>query len=134
LANTVSHTARAWHTPSGWCWDGVVATIDDPVRAYLAAHSAGLPLPVTALHQLWAASGAALLLMGFMFGGFGARMTWVVWGGATVVMVWSGTAEPGRQVAAGLATVAWGMASILAMRGLRLRSIASHSVIVSKDA
>jgi hypothetical protein len=124
LANTVSHTARAWHPPSGWHWDGVVATIDDPVRAYLAAHSAGLPLPGTALHLLWATSGAALLLMGFMFGGFGARMTWVAWGAATVVMVWSSTPEPGRQVAAGLATIAWGMASIPAMRGLNLRSIA----------
>ncbi|WP_449352742.1 hypothetical protein [Streptomyces shaanxiensis] len=124
LANTVSHTARAWHPPSEWHWDGVVATIDNPVRAYLATHSAGLPLPGTALHLLWAASGAALLLMGFMFGGFGARMTWIAWGAATVVMVWSSTPEPARQVAAGLTTIAWGMASIPAMRGLKLRSIA----------
>ncbi|MET9914458.1 helix-turn-helix domain-containing protein [Streptomyces sp. NPDC006476] len=134
VANTVSHTARAWHTPSGCHWDGVVATIDDPVHAYLAAHSTGLPLPVTALHLLWVASGGALLLMAFLFGGFGTRMTWIVWGAATVVMVWLGTPGDARQVAAGLATVAWGMASILAMRGLSLRSIASQSVIVSKDA
>ncbi|MFF4138838.1 hypothetical protein ACFY1B_47210 [Streptomyces mirabilis] len=89
MANTVLHTAREWHTPGGWNWDGVVATIDDPVHAYLTAHSTGLPLPVTALHLLWVASGAVLLLMSFLFGGFGARMTWVVWGAATVVMVWS---------------------------------------------
>lgn len=133
LANTVLHTAREWHTPGGWNWDGVVATIDDPVHAYLTAHSTGLPLPVTALHLLWVASGAVLLLMSFLFGGFGARMTWVVWGAATVVMVWSGTPGSARQVAAGLATVAWGLASILAMRGLNLRSIASQSVVVSKD-
>ncbi|MFI8234918.1 hypothetical protein ACIGDI_39600 [Streptomyces sp. NPDC085900] len=80
-------------------------------------------LPVTSLHLLWVASGAALLLMGFMFGGFGARMTWIVWGAATVVMVWSGTPGDARQVAAALVTVAWGLASIPAMRGLSLRSI-----------
>ncbi|WP_328834745.1 helix-turn-helix domain-containing protein [Streptomyces europaeiscabiei] len=134
LTSTVSHTARTWHTPAGWHWNDVVATIDDPVHAYLTEHSAGLPLPVTSLHLLWVASGAALLLMSFLFGGFGARTTWVVWGAITVFMVWSGTPGPARQVAAGLATVAWGLASVLAMRGLNLRSIASQSVVVSKDS
>ncbi|MGV9351250.1 helix-turn-helix domain-containing protein [Streptomyces spiralis] len=134
LANTVSHTARTWHTPGGWHWHGVVATIDDPVQAYLTAHSAGLPLPVTTLHLLWIASGSVLLLMSFLFGGFGARTTWILWGAATVVMVWSGTPGAARQVAAGLATVAWGLASIPAMRGLNLRSSTSQSVFVSKDS
>lgn len=134
LANTVSHTARTWHTPRGWHWDGVIATIDDPVHAYLTAHSAGLPLPVTALHLLWVASGAVLLLMSFLFGGFGARTTWVVWGAISVAMVWSGTPGAARQVAAGLAAIAWGLASILAMQGLTLRSVTSQSVVVSKDS
>ncbi|MFF3166806.1 helix-turn-helix domain-containing protein [Streptomyces sp. NPDC003273] len=134
LANTVSHTARTWRTPHGWHWDGVVATINNPVHAYLSAHSAGLPLPVTSLHLLWIASGSILLLMSFLFGGFGARTTWILWGAATVVMVWSGTPGPARQVAAGLATVAWGLASIPAMRGLNLRASTSQSVFVSKDS
>ncbi|MGW2795315.1 hypothetical protein ACWC9H_36090 [Streptomyces sp. NPDC001251] len=131
LTNTVVHTARTWHAPSGWHWNSVVATIDDPVHAYLTAHSAGLPLTVSTLHLLWVASGTVLLAMSFPFGGFGARTTWVIWGAGSVVMVWSGTP---RQVAAGIATLAWGLASILAMRGLNLRSVASHSVIISKDA
>ncbi|MFE3526902.1 hypothetical protein ACFXOD_36050 [Streptomyces sp. NPDC059161] len=128
LTNTVVHTARTWHAPTGWHWNDVVATIDAPVHTYLTAHSAGLPLPVTTLHLLWVASGTVLLLMSFLFGGFGARTTWVVWGAASVIMVWSGTPGPARQVAAGIATLAWGMASILAMRGLNLRSIASQNV------
>ncbi|MYV43737.1 hypothetical protein GT030_33985 [Streptomyces sp. SID1328] len=72
--------------------------------------------------------------MSFLFGGFGARTTWILWGAATVVMVWSGTPGPARQVAAGLATVAWGLASIPAMRGLNLRASTSQSVFVSKDS
>jgi hypothetical protein len=133
LANTVSHTTRTWHTPHGWHWHGVIATIDQPVHAYLSTHSAGLPLPVTSLHLLWVASGSVLLAMS-LFGGFGARTTWILWGAATVVMVWSGTPGPARQVAAGLAAVAWGLASIPAMRGLNLRSSTSQSVFVSKDS
>lgn len=134
LANTAVHTARTWHTPKGWHWDAVVATIEQPVNAYLTAHSAGLPLPVAALHLLWLSSGAVALAMSFLFGGLGARTTWVMWGAATVVMVWSGTPGEARQVAAGLATIAWGLASILAMRGLKLRPMASQSVFVSKDS
>lgn len=45
-----------------------------------------------------------------------------------------GTPGEARQVAAGLATIAWGLASILAMRGLKLRPMASQSVFVSKDS
>ncbi|SEF18978.1 helix-turn-helix transcriptional regulator [Streptomyces sp. Ag109_O5-10] len=134
LANTVSSRAHTWHPAGGWHWHNVAATIDDPVHAYLTTHSAGLPLPVTTLHLLWIASGAALLLMSFLFGGFGARTTWILWGAATVLMVWSGTPGGARQVAAGLAVIAWGLASIPAMRGLNLRSITSQSVIVSKDS
>lgn len=131
LANTAVNTARTWQTPSGWHWDGLVATVEQPVNAYLSTHSAGLPLPVDALHLLWVASGAVSLGMSFLFGGLGARSTWVMWGAATVVMVWAGTPGDARQVAAGVATIAWGLASILAMRGVKLRSIASQSVVVS---
>ncbi|MFE2070661.1 helix-turn-helix domain-containing protein [Streptomyces sp. NPDC059467] len=134
LANTVSRRAHTWHPAGGWRWHDVAATIDDPVHAYLTAHSAGLPLPVTTLHLLWIASGATLLAMAFLFGGFGARTTWILWGAATVLMVWSGTPGAARQVAAGLTVITWGLASIPAMRGLNLRSIASQSVIVSKDS
>ncbi|MGW6261937.1 hypothetical protein [Streptomyces sp. NPDC055085] len=112
----------------------MVATIEGPVSAYLTAHSSGLPLPVPALHLLWVASGAVSLALSFLFGGWGARTTWMMWGAATVIMVWSGTPGDARQVAAGLATIAWGLASVLAMRGLKLRPVATQSVIVSKDS
>ncbi|WP_338704047.1 helix-turn-helix domain-containing protein (plasmid) [Streptomyces sp. Q6] len=134
VSNTVVHTARTWQTPKGWHWDGVVATIEQPVNAYLTAHSAGLPLSVSALHLLWIASGATALGLSFLFGGLGARTTWVLWGAATIVMVWSGTPGEARQVAAGLATIAWGLASILAMQGLKLRPSTTQNVIVSKDS
>ncbi|MFD4756904.1 helix-turn-helix domain-containing protein [Streptomyces sp. NPDC058426] len=134
VATTVTDKARSWSPAGGWHWEGMAATVEQPVNAYLAAHSSGLPLPVSVLQVLWVGSGAVALVMSFLFGGFGARLTWALWGVATVLMVWSGTPAEARPVAAGLATIAWGLASILALRGLRIVMInTSHKVVVSNQ-
>jgi hypothetical protein len=48
-------------------------------------------------------------------------------------MVWSGTPDPARPVAAGLAAIAWGIASIPALRGLVLRPQASHHFTITNN-
>ncbi|MFC9916414.1 hypothetical protein [Streptomyces sp. NPDC127197] len=49
-------------------------------------------------------------------------------------MVWIGTPDPGRQVAAGVALLAWAVLSGLALRGLRLRQPAFVHVDVHNEA
>lgn len=99
----------------------LVATVDKPVRHYLAAHTQGLAVTGQSVHVLWLAAGLGLLWFSLM-GSFAARLTWTAWGIASVAMVWTGSALPGRQVAAGITALAWGTASILALFGMRLRA------------
>ncbi|MFI9772433.1 hypothetical protein ACIHJG_37120 [Streptomyces sp. NPDC052415] len=122
------------HVP-GWeaAVDGMWATIDDPVRHYIATHTQGLPITAATTYGIWKALGFAAFLLGFFHNG-SARLTWTVWGATTVVMVWIGTPEPGRQVAAGVALLGWAALSVLALRGLRLRPSAFIHVDVHNDA
>ncbi|MFE2471642.1 helix-turn-helix domain-containing protein [Streptomyces mirabilis] len=127
-------SALSSHVAKSWDGSGLTATVDRPVRAYLHAHTAGLPVTATTLHLVWVASGAGLLAFSFLTGAFGARLTWILWGAATTVMVWSGTAGPARQVAAGLAVIGWGISSIAGLRGLVLRPELSHNVTVNNNS
>ncbi|WP_051901048.1 helix-turn-helix domain-containing protein [Streptomyces aureus] len=127
LSALSSHAAKAWNG------SGLTATVDQPVRTYLDAHTAGLPVTATTLHLVWVASGAGLLAFSFLTGTFGARLTWILWGAATTAMVWSGTPDPARPVAAGLALIAWGIASIPGLRGLVLHPQASHNVTITNN-
>lgn len=111
------------NTVHGTSWDGagMVAIVDEPVRTYLEAHSAALPVTVSTLYTTWLASGIGLLAISFMTGTFGARLTWIAWGAGSVVMVWAGTAAPARGIACAVAGLAWGIASIFALQGLGTR-------------
>ncbi|MCQ8833762.1 hypothetical protein [Streptomyces malaysiensis] len=122
------------HVPS-WAAvvDGMRATIDDPVRGYLATHTQGLPITAATAYSIWKALGFAAFVLGF-FHNSSARLAWTVWGAATVIMVWIGTPEPGRQVAAGVALLGWAALSVLALRGLRLRPPAFVHVDVYNEA
>ncbi|MFB7076505.1 hypothetical protein [Streptomyces sp. NPDC056308] len=111
--------ALPWPTPTGKDSTGLLATIDTPVRGYLASHTGTLPITATTAYGTWQAVGAASLVLGF-FHFSSARLTWVCWGLATTAMVWQGTPEPGRQVAAGIAVLAWAALSLVALRGLSL--------------
>ncbi|WP_331729654.1 hypothetical protein [Streptomyces platensis] len=112
----VSH--QDWHQLTQW-----LHTIDRPVHAYLAAHTVGLPLTATTAYVLWQCIGLGSLGLGFLTGSVGARLTWIAYGAATTVMVWSQTPAAGRDVATGLAVLAWTTASTLALRGLSLRPV-----------
>ncbi|MEW1551891.1 hypothetical protein [Streptomyces tsukubensis] len=100
---------------------GVFAVVDQPVRTYIAQHSAGLPIEASTVYTLWQLVGITGLALGYLSRNNGVRALWTAWGAATVVMVWTATPHPGRPVAAGLAVIAWTFLSAVAMRGLTLR-------------
>lgn len=100
---------------------GVASVVDQPVRTYIAQHSAGLPVAASTVYTLWLLTGIVGLVLGYLFRNNGVRAMWSGWGAATVFMVWTATPEAGRPVAAGLAVLAWTFLSAFAMRGLTLR-------------
>ncbi|MFE7574686.1 hypothetical protein ACFU5Z_08110 [Streptomyces sp. NPDC057521] len=100
---------------------GVWATIDNPVRSYIATHSAGLPISASTVYTLWQITGLFSLLAGFITRNNGIRITWTCWGLAGIAMVWTTTPDASRTVATAIAVLAWTVASAFAMRGLNLR-------------
>ncbi|MBV1957253.1 hypothetical protein KUG12_23400 [Streptomyces sp. BV333] len=100
---------------------GVFAVVDQPVRTYIAQHSAGLPVEASTVYTLWLLTGITGLVLGYLSRNNGVRAMWTAWGAATVFMVWTTTPEAGRTVAAALAVLAWTFLSAFAMRGLTLR-------------
>ncbi|CUW33311.1 hypothetical protein [Streptomyces reticuli] len=99
---------------------GVFAVIDQPIRTYIAAHSAALPISASTVYTVWQLVGIFGLVGGF-FRSSGARLTWTAWGAASIVMVWDAAPDEGRTIATGLAVLAWTAASAFALRGLSLR-------------
>ncbi|WP_381805539.1 hypothetical protein [Streptomyces niveus] len=100
---------------------GVWATIDNPVRSYIAAHSAGLPISAATVYTLWQFTGLFSLGAGFITRSNGVRLTWVAWGFTGVAMVWTTTPDTSRTVATAITVLAWTAASAFALRGLNLR-------------
>lgn len=100
---------------------GVASVVDQPVRTYIAQHSAGLPVAASTVYTLWLLTGIVGLVLGYLFRNNGVRALWSGWGAATVFMVWVATPQAGRPIAAGLAVLAWTFLSAFAMRGLTLR-------------
>ncbi|CQR59386.1 hypothetical protein [Streptomyces leeuwenhoekii] len=101
--------------------NGVAAVVDQPVRTYIAQHSAGLPVAASTVYTLWLLTGITGLVLGFLTRNNGVRAMWTAWGAATVFMVWTATPATSRPVAAGLAALAWTLLSAFALRGLTLR-------------
>ncbi|MGW5679038.1 hypothetical protein ACWEV4_28840 [Streptomyces sp. NPDC003860] len=100
---------------------GVWATIDNPIRSYIAAHSAGLPISGATVYTLWRFTGLFCLVAGFFTRNNGVRLTWTAWGAAGIAMVWTTTPDTSRTVATAVALLAWTLASAFALRGLNLR-------------
>ncbi|MFJ6000347.1 hypothetical protein [Streptomyces sp. NPDC092370] len=101
--------------------NGVAAVVDQPVRTYIAQHSAGLPVAASTVYTLWLLTGITGLVLGYLTRNNGVRGMWAGHGAATVFMVWTATPATSRPVAAGLAVLAWTLLSAFAMRGLTLR-------------
>ncbi|MFF8505906.1 hypothetical protein ACF07L_35435 [Streptomyces anulatus] len=99
---------------------GVFAVVDQPIRSYIAAHSASLPISASTVYTVWQAVGLFGLVGGF-FRSSGARLTWTAFGASSIAMVYSAAPADGRTIATGLAVLAWTAASAFALRGLTLR-------------
>ncbi|WP_331722616.1 hypothetical protein [Streptomyces sp. NBC_00122] len=111
-----------WYHHQDWSWfTQWTATVADPVHAYLAAHTAGLPLTASSAFLIWLGVGAVSLALAWLTGAVGARLTWIAHGVCSVLMVWDAAPAAGRPVAAALAVLAWTIGSFLALRGLSLR-------------
>ncbi|WP_331759395.1 hypothetical protein [Streptomyces sp. NBC_01579] len=106
---------------SGEFW-GVV---DQPIRSYIAARSASLPIGASTVYTVWQIVGLFGLVGGFI-GSTGARITWTCWGAGSVAAVWSAAPADGRTVATAIAVLAWTIASTLALRGLSLRPVVNN--------
>jgi hypothetical protein len=111
-----------WFHHHDWSWATQwIATVADPVHAYLSAHTAGLPLTASSAFVIWLGVGAASLALAWLTGAVGARLTWTAHGVCSVLMVWDASPAAGRPVAAALAVLAWTIGSFFALRGLSLR-------------
>ncbi|MFE7757632.1 hypothetical protein [Streptomyces sp. NPDC057429] len=110
---------------------GVWGVIDNPVRTYIATHSASLTISASTIYTLWQATGLFGLIGGW-FSMTGARLTWTLWGAATIAMTWTTAPTDSRTIATGITVLAWTAASTLALHGLTLR--ASSFVHVRNDA
>lgn len=102
---------------------GVWAVVDNPVRTYIAQHSAGLPISASTVYTLWQLAGLIGLVGGFLRSA-GARFVWTGWGAATIAAVWTTAPADGRAVATGVAVLLWSLASVVALRGMSLRPTA----------
>jgi hypothetical protein len=86
----------------------------DPIHHYLDAHAAGLPITSTQLWWTWCATG--LVLAGLSTARvLAARTGWVLFGSASVAMVWT-TPGPSHTTAAGIAALWWIVFSLPALR------------------
>ncbi|MEJ8654889.1 hypothetical protein WKI65_44335 [Streptomyces sp. MS1.AVA.3] len=120
LASLISHvhvdTGARSHT-------GLLATITEPVRRYLASHTRGLAVGSATAYAAWQLAVLATGFLSWATTSFGARFAWGVVGAGTAWMVWSGAPATGREVATGLTALAWGLLSIVALRGFRIRGL-----------
>jgi hypothetical protein len=114
----------SWSHHQDWRWlTQSTATITDPVHAYLAAHTAGLPLTASSAFVIWQGVGLAALLAAGATGATGARLTWIAHGACTAAMVWDASPAAGRPVATALAVLAWTIGSVVALSGLSQRPL-----------
>ncbi|KND39805.1 hypothetical protein [Streptomyces stelliscabiei] len=116
---TATPTTQAAAETSNGFW----AVIDNPIRSYIARHTGpGLAVSGSAVYAFWQLTGLFGLIGGFA-GSTGARITWTLWGTASVGAVWSASPDDGRTIATGIAVLLWTMASTVALRGLGLRPV-----------
>ncbi|MBG0825695.1 hypothetical protein HS048_33975 [Planomonospora sp. ID91781] len=111
-----------------WSLTEVVTT---PVHAYITAHAVGLPTDGETIWAAWQLAGPVLWLLCWLARSWGARLAWVLYGIATVAMVYAASPVGGRWLAAGITVMYWGLLSVLAFRGVGRRPAASVHVLPS---
>ncbi|MEY9961338.1 hypothetical protein [Streptacidiphilus sp. MAP5-52] len=120
IGEAIQAALSLWrHSQIGAHHSGIVQTIARPVHAYITAHATGLPTDPGTVWALWQLAAPVLLILA-LTGSIAARLLWLGYGAATAAAVWMATPDPGRPVALALAVAAWGVASIVALYGMRL--------------
>ena len=95
-----------------WITDGPITTsISDPVRAYLDAHTAGLPATGRDLWIAWLVAVGALYT-GALAGSTYARIGWATIGALSAVAAYFGAAAGSGPAAAGLTACVWLLLSL----------------------
>jgi hypothetical protein len=118
LADAARGIGAGATTAGGHVGDWTVARIiTDPIHVYLDQHTAGLPATADQLWWTWLIATGVLLLLSWT-GSWGARLGWTASGAAGVAMVFAGTPEASQTLAAGVATLAWALLSVLAFAGI----------------
>lgn len=113
-----------WHQHQDWAWATQwAATVTDPIHTYLTTHTAGLPLTASSAVVIWQGVGLAALILAWLTGAVGARLTWIAHGVCTAAMVFDASPAAGRPVATALTILAWTIGSLFALRGLSLRPL-----------
>ncbi|MFD6300771.1 hypothetical protein ACFWFU_38780 [Streptomyces sp. NPDC060235] len=98
---------------------GIWAVIDQPIRSYIAHHSTGMAVSGPTIYTLWQIAGLYGLIGGFT-GSTIARLVWTAWGAASTAAIWTTVPDQQRTLTVAIAALAWGTASLFALRGLRL--------------
>ncbi|MFD0033042.1 hypothetical protein ACFVJK_33165 [Streptomyces sp. NPDC127172] len=98
---------------------GIWGVIDQPIRTYIASRSAGMAISGSTIYTLWQIAGLYGLLAGFAGSTIG-RLVWTAWGAASAAAIWVTVPDHQRTLSVAIAALAWGLASLLALRGLRL--------------
>ncbi|MFE5199907.1 hypothetical protein ACFQ93_40450 [Streptomyces sp. NPDC056601] len=98
---------------------GIWAVIDNPIRSYIARHSAGMAVSGSTIYTLWQLAGLYGLIGGFSSSTI-ARLVWTAWGAASAAAIWVTVPAANRTLSVAIAALAWGLASLFALRGLRL--------------
>lgn len=114
LAGVITH---AVDNGVGWLhhWN-ITHVVLDPVRAYLTAHATGLPISAATLWWTWCAAGTSFFTFALLWRAVAARIGWILFGAASVAMVWASTSGPARETTAGIAALWWTVLSLLALR------------------
>lgn len=91
--------------------DGLTRIVTDPVRAWLDAHTAGLPATGAELGLAWLVI-AAVLYLAALGGSMYARIAWALTGAATIAAAYTGAPATGAAAAAGTTAALWLLLSL----------------------
>ncbi|MEU6077585.1 hypothetical protein [Micromonospora sp. NPDC047074] len=117
LGGIVTATGEAVPTLGSWITDGpITGSISDPVRAYLDAHTIGLPATGRDAWIAWLVA-VCVLYTAALFGSTYGRIGWAAIGALTGVAVYVGAPAGTGPAAAGLTAVVWLTLSLLAYAG-----------------
>ncbi|MFF7990162.1 GIY-YIG nuclease family protein [Kitasatospora xanthocidica] len=105
-ADAFRHGSRLFETAA---WP-VLATAVQPVRVFIMEHSRGVPATAGALQALWWGAGAVILFTNLLRGVWSRRFAWAAFGGATIAMVWHGSASSDRPISCGVTGLLWVLA------------------------